>query len=195
MLPDVVTSSEPSPKSQVNDWIGAFVVPSPPPVTVAVNVQRRLVAVVPQLSAIVTLIGVDPWRHDHGRRDGCCFTVDVRGLTVAVYATRCRLTDLHRYVTVAVPPARLPRLCEEPSPKSIVAVRGISLPVGLVTVNTTVAVLLVRWPDGRTIAGSRCRGARDRQDRTRPHGDGDVAAGFRSCGGADDRLLRRCELR
>jgi hypothetical protein len=58
MLPDVVTSSEPSPKSQVNDWIGAFVVPSPPPVTVAVNEQRRLVAVVPQLSAIVTLIGL-----------------------------------------------------------------------------------------------------------------------------------------
>jgi hypothetical protein len=57
VLPDVVTSSEPSPKSQVYDWIGAVVVPSPPPVTVAVNVQRRLSAVVPQLSVIETLIG------------------------------------------------------------------------------------------------------------------------------------------
>src|SRR5688572_19423789 len=62
--------------------------------------------------------------------------------TVAVYARGFDVSDpLYVWVTVAVPPARFPSACEVPSPKSSVAARSAALPVGLVTVNTTVAVL------------------------------------------------------
>ena len=64
--------------------------------------------------------------------------------TVAVYvAALDPVGPAYVCVTVAVPgePARLPRFCDVPSPKSIVADLNVLLPAGRVTVKTTDAVL------------------------------------------------------
>src|SRR6188768_2830367 len=86
-LLDVVGSSESSPKSHVYEEIGAAVVPSPPPLAVAVKVQRCPAAVAVSPAAVrATLSGV----------------ATARGVTLTIAAADETSPLISTAVTVAV---------------------------------------------------------------------------------------------